>query len=196
MKFLRTLLALTLAFACIPAARATDLTITAASVVPGARAKIDHGTAGASITQGQLLYYDSSAGTYKLADANASATTANVVGYAANAASAGQPLSIVTEDDDMTVGATLSMSAPVYVLSATAGGIAPSADLTTGWYPMVVLIAKSTTKASFKIVRGSAACAMLHLDLPASRIAMAPTGIIHQSRYRREDTEPALALAA
>lgn len=136
---------------------AADLSVTAANVVPGARAKTVVGTAGATITAGQLLYFDSTAGTYKLADANASATTAAVVGIAASGASSGQPIVVITEDDDLTVGATLSMTAPVYCVSATAGGIAPVADVTTGWYPSVVFIAKSTSKAVFKIVKGTAA---------------------------------------
>jgi hypothetical protein len=139
--------------------QATDLSITTTSFVPGAKAKQNIGIAGASITIGQLLYFDSTAGTWKLADANASATTAAVVAIAGSAAAAGQPVIYITEDDDLTLGATLSMTAPVYVLSGTAGGIAPVADLTTGWYPGVVLIAKSTTKCIFKggLLRGTAA---------------------------------------
>lgn len=199
MKHFRSLLLLAaaLAFTWItpPLASAADLSITAAKVIPGARAKQTYGTAGVAITQGQLLYFDSSAGTYKLADANASATTAAVVGYAANAASTGQLVTVITEDDDMTVNDTalLSMTAPVYVLSGTAGGIAPSLDLTTGWYPAVVLIAKSTTKASFKIIKGPAACAMLHLDLPAARFAFVRLPGFDWSVLRREETELALA---
>lgn len=162
--FLRSVFVFSFVAALTASLRAADLSVTAASVVPGPHPKFVDGTAGATITQGQLLYYDSSAYTYKLADANASATTAAVVGYAANAASSGQPIRVITEDDDMTVGATLSMTAPVYCLSATAGGIAPVADLTTGYYPAVVLIAKSTSKAVFKIVRGTAAMSAL-LDL-------------------------------
>lgn len=195
MKHLRLIFVTALAFACVlpPSASAADLSITAASVIQGARARTQQGVAGAAITQGQLLYFDSAAGTYKLADANASATTAAVVGYAGNAASAGQLVTVITEDDDMTVGATLSMTAPVYVLSGTAGAIAPSADLTTGWYPGVVLIAKSTTKAAFKIIKGSAACAMLHLDLPAARFAAVSRGQRGLSRFRREVTDLALS---
>jgi|GEM_PF-511051 len=195
MKYLRYLLAATLAFTWImpPAAFATDLSITAANVIPGARARMQDGIAGAAITQGQLLYFDSSAGTYKLADADASATTAAVVGYAANAASTGQTVTVVTADDNMTVGATLTMTAPVYVLSNNAGGIAPSVSLATGWYPNVVLIAKTTTTAIFKIINGSAACAMLHLDLPEQRFAAVRVGRVNRYRCRREDAEIALA---
>lgn len=152
---------LALGFLALPLAlHATDLSVTATSVVPGTKAmqNLLRGTAGVTITAGQLLYYDATAGTYKLADANASAATALVVGMAAHGASAGQPIAIITEDDDLTVGATLSMSAPVYVVSANAGGIAPVGDVAAGWYPGVVLVAKSTTKAIFKAnaLRGTA----------------------------------------
>lgn len=191
MKHLRLFSAAFLAFTVVAAA--ADLSITAANVVPGARVQPIYGTAGVAITQGQLLYFDGTSKTYKLADSDASAATAAVVGYAASAASAGQPVVVIPEDDDMTVGATLSMTAPVYVLSGTAGGIAPSADLTTGWYPAVVLIAKSTTKASFKIIKGPAACAMLRLDLPAARFAALKHGCRSLSRFRREVTDVALS---
>ena len=159
--FLKSHFLALLVFALLPilAATATDLSITAASVVPGARAVKVQGTAGATLTAGQLVYLDATAGTFKLADADASATTAVVVGLTANGAASGQPVTIITEDDDLTVGATLSMSAPVYVLSATAGGIAPVADVTTGWRPCPVLVAKSATKAIFRAaaLRGTAA---------------------------------------
>jgi hypothetical protein len=155
---MKNLLALLLALIA-SIAPAADLSITTTSFVPGANAKKQIGTAGAAITIGQLLYYDSTAGTWKLADANASATTAAVVAIAASAAASGQPVIYITEDDDLTLGATLSMSAPVYALSGTAGGIAPSADITTGWYPCPVFVAKSTTKCIFKAsaLRGTAA---------------------------------------
>ena len=141
------------------AAFGENLSITTTSFVPGARAKKEIGTAGATITIGQLLYYDSTAGTWKLADSNASATTAAVVAISASAAASGQPVIIITEDDDLTLGATLSMTAPIYVLSGTAGGIAPTADIATGWFPSAVLVAKSTTKCIFKAaaLRGTAA---------------------------------------
>lgn len=158
MKHLRLLLSSFLILVSSFAA-AADLSITTTSFVPGARAVKVIGTAGATITIGQLLYFDSTAGTYKLADANASATTAAVIGIAASAAAAGQPVIVITEDDDLTLGATLSMTAPVYVMSATAGGIAPTADITTGWYPAAILVAKSTSKCIFKPggLRGTAA---------------------------------------
>lgn len=172
-------------------ALSADLTVTAASVVPGRRARPVGGNtlAGVSITAGQLLYLDSATGTYKLADADASATTANVVGYAANTAAAGQYVAVIMEDDDFTPGATLSTAAPVYVLSATAGAIAPTADITTGYYPAVVMIAKSTTKASFKIVRGPAASTF---TTPRDELFIFAQSFRHV-RLRREETDLALA---
>lgn len=140
----------------------SDVSITAANVVKGANAKTRRGRAGATITAGQVVYEDSSDSfDLKLADANASAATANPVGIALHGASDGQPLEYVYEDDDFTPGGTLSLSAAaddgVYVLSGTAGGIAPIGDLASGMYPVILGVAKSTTKMNLKIVRGTAA---------------------------------------
>lgn len=195
MKFLlRILSVLALTAVALPA---VDLTITAASVVPGARANyVKGGTiAGATITAGQLLYLDSTSGTYKLADADASAATANVVGYAANSASAGQYVGVVTDDDDMTVGATLSTATPLYVLSATAGGYSPSASIAAGMYPCVVLTAKSTTKGIFKIVRGTVPATSYILPFSGSQPQFA--AVVRSSRAvtapRRSESDLALA---
>ena len=140
----------------------SDVSITAANVVKGANAKTRRGRAGATITAGQVVYEDSSDSfDLKLADANASAATANPVGIALHGASDGQPLEYVYEDDDFTPGGTLSLSAAaddgVYVLSGTAGGIAPIGDLASGMYPVILGVAKSTTKMNLQIVRGPAA---------------------------------------
>jgi predicted transcriptional regulator len=113
-----------------------DLSITAANVVAGNGASIVNGTAGATITAGQVVYKDVADGRYKLADANASAATAEAVGIALHAASNGQPLAILSQGT-LTPGATVVVGT-VYVASATPGGIAPAADLTTGWRTTVL----------------------------------------------------------
>lgn len=138
-----------------------DISITAASVVAGANAKKRTGVAGATITAGQALYEDgASSNVLKLADANASAATAKCVGIALHGASSGQPITFVTEDDDFTPGGTLSLSAAadsgVYVLSGTAGGLAPMDDLAAAMYPVILGVAKSTTKMNLKIIQGTA----------------------------------------
>lgn len=141
-----------------------DITVTAANVLKGANGKTRTGTAGATITAGQALYEDSADSfKLKLADADLSAAGSNCVGIALHGAANGQPLTYVFEDDDFTPGATLSLAlgagatAGVYVLSATAGGIAPADDLAATHYPVVLFVAKSTTKAVLKIIRGTAA---------------------------------------
>lgn len=157
MKHLLRLLAVTAVFALAVASHAANLSITAASFQPGNTAKYETFIAGTTITAGQLVCISPSTGKLVLADAD-DATLYNVVGISAAGAAAGQICSVVVSSDDMTLGATLSMVAPVYVLSATAGAIAPSADIAAGMYPVPVLVAYSTTKCVFRAtgLRGSA----------------------------------------
>lgn len=120
-----------------------DLTVTAASCLPGAGAVIEEALAGATITAGQAVYRDSD-GTYKLADADgASATIRTARGIALNGASAGQPLKI-QKQGNITLGATLTAGV-TYYLSNTAGGICPLADVGSGEYYHIIGIATSTT---------------------------------------------------
>lgn len=106
-----------------------DLTITAASVLKGTGAVTTRGTAGTSITAGQVVYADSSdGGKYKLADCTTSAATAAAVGIALHAAADEQPLQILTSGP-ITIGATV-VAGTSYILS-TSGGICPDADKTT-----------------------------------------------------------------
>ena len=135
-----------------------DLSITAANFVPGANAKFKQGVAGETVTQGQPLYVKTSDNRLYKADADASAEASLVVGIAANAGSAGQVIDYVYEDDDLTVGGTMTM-ANVYVTSGTAGGIAPFADFANGDYLTVLLVPKSTTKAVLKLVAAGAVAA-------------------------------------
>lgn len=154
MKFVTRLVALT-CFALT--ARATDLSVTAGSVIASATALKSAGVAGAVITAGQPVYIDTAnSNVLKPADANASALTSTVAGIALNGGSTGQPITYVYEDATFTPGGTLTVG-QIYCLSATAGGIAPVADLTTGDYPVVLFIAKTTTTAVLKIVRGTVA---------------------------------------
>ncbi len=131
-----------------------DLSITAANVVRSATdAQTENGTAGATITAGQTVYKDEAdSNKWKLADANASILTAAVYGIALNGASNGQPL-VVQTAGDITIGATLTVGA-IYVQSGTAGGIAPTADLVTGWYSFIIGIGK-TASVMRLVLRGA-----------------------------------------
>jgi hypothetical protein len=127
-----------------------DLTITAANVVAGSGAKKVTGTAGATITAGQVVYLDSADSEYKLAD-NDSATAAvrSVAGIALHAALDGQPLTILT-GGPITIGATTAVGV-VYCLSSTAGGICPSADIAAGDYNTIIGIGTSVTAIDVKL---------------------------------------------
>lgn len=110
-----------------------DLSITAANVVR-VSGNVRNGTAGATITAGKAVYFDSSTGTWKLAvvDGTGSPTAntsgANGLGIALNGASSGQPLTVQI-DGVINPGGTVTVGT-IYVCSAAAaGGIAPSADL-------------------------------------------------------------------
>lgn len=127
-----------------------DISITAANVLPGSNARTENGTFGATVTQGQVVYKDASDGKYKLAD-NDSATAAvrAPVGIALNAGANGQPATI-QKSGDITIGGTLT-AGTVYVLSSTAGGIAPQADLASGDDVVILGVAKSTTVLALDI---------------------------------------------
>ena len=135
-----------------------DLTITAASVVPVAStAQIERRyLAGATITAGQAVYLDTADNLLKLADANASAATAVLLGVALHGASAGQPLAVIT-GGDYNPGATVAVGT-VYRLSGTAGGIAPNADGVTGWYTSLIGVA--TTASNIRVAINNSAVAI------------------------------------
>ena len=124
-----------------------DLSITAASVIASSAARRISKAAASTITAGQVVYLNSS-GTVAPADANASAATAAVLGLAENGGGAGQRISVITQDPALVIGATVAVG-DILVLSATAGGIAPAADLTTGHYATVLGVAVSTTAINF-----------------------------------------------
>lgn len=133
-----------------------DLTVTATSVLPGTTgADFEMGVAGATVTAGQTVYLDTSTNTYKLADANASALTAVVRGVALHGASSGQPLRI-QRAGVYTAGATVVVGT-VYVQSATAGGIAPAADLTTGYYTSVLGVGVTASTLGLSIYNSGVA---------------------------------------
>ena len=127
----------------------SDITVTAASVTPGSGATVTNGTAGAAITAGQTVYLDASTNTVKLADCDLSAAAATVTGIALHAAASGQPIAYQTSGI-INIGATV-VAGKVYVNSATAGGIAPVADLTTNWRTSVLGVALTSSTINLKI---------------------------------------------
>ena len=129
-----------------------DLVVTSASVAVGATSTVSPklGLAGEAITAGQVVYlFSSNPNTYKLADANAAGNDA-AVGVAVNSAASGQYVAVLETNGVLTAGATVAVGA-VYVLSATAGGIAPVADLASGWKTTILGVGISATQIQLKI---------------------------------------------
>lgn len=123
-----------------------DLTITAANVVWVSGAIDASANAGEAISAGQAVYKKTSTGKWMLAQADGTAEEAGsgvVFGIALNTGVANQPLAVQTSGV-ITIGATVTV-AKVYVLSATAGGIAPIADITTSTQYVTLLATGSTT---------------------------------------------------
>lgn len=130
----------------------TDISITAANVAAGSDAVVERGTAGATVTAGQVVYKDPADSKFKLADSDsATAAARNPYGIALNGASAGQPLA-VQRSGDITIGGTLTAGTAYYVSSGTAGGIAPLADIASGDDPILLGLAKSATVLQLRII--------------------------------------------
>lgn len=134
-----------------------DISVTVGSVVADSGYKYRDEVAGATITAGQPCYLDAT-DSYKAkaADANASAATAAVKGIALHAALSGQPVRLITSGF-LTVSASGVLTVGViYVVSATAGGIAPSADLLSGLYSSRLGVATTTNKLRVDLLASGA----------------------------------------
>jgi hypothetical protein len=126
-----------------------DVTITAASVLQ-VNGIADQYLAGETLTQGQPFYVLAADNKAYKADNNAAAAAAAVKGIALNCASAGQPVR-GQRNGQITIGGTL-VKGTIYVLSATAGGIAPAADLASGNRVSILGVASSTTVLDLSLV--------------------------------------------
>lgn len=119
-----------------------DATVTAANVQPTSSTVAVQRTFGATVTAGQTVYEDATDNRHcKLADADDTAATAAAIGIALNGGSDGQPGNIATEGE-LDPGFTATEGV-LYVVSATAGGIAPIADLVTGDYVTILGVGNS-----------------------------------------------------
>ena len=109
-----------------------DLSQTAANVHTNSGASTSSGEAGEAITAGEPVYIDTTdSNKIKKCDANVAASAA-CAGIAVNDAASGQPVTYCTAGS-MDLGATLTVS-ETYILSATAGAIAPVGDMASGMY--------------------------------------------------------------
>lgn len=123
-----------------------DYSVTAANVLASGQARKETGVAGAAVTAGQPVYKEAATGLFKLLDVNSATAEAQVYyGIALHAAASSQPLTVVIDDPDFTPGCTMTKGDRLFG-SGNAGGIAPSADVASGWNVQILGVAKSTTK--------------------------------------------------
>jgi len=127
-----------------------DISQTAANVKAGAsttRFQLVQG--GEAISQGQPVYLASD-GKYYQTDANDTAIKAQAKGIALTPC-ATDGYFAMANDGLVNLGATLAVG-QVYVCSATKGGIAPYADLTTNDYVTVLGVATTTALMDINII--------------------------------------------
>lgn len=118
-------------------------------------ARPETAVAGEAIDAGEVVYLDTGdtdangKGKAKLAQCDGTALQATVKGIAINSAAAGQVVAIHTTGA-LTVNSVLTQGV-TYYLSATAGKIAPRADLVTGNDVVLLGTASSATSLTVKI---------------------------------------------
>tara|TARA_R110000803_G_scaffold62272_5_gene122535 strand:+ start:524 stop:931 length:408 start_codon:yes stop_codon:yes gene_type:complete len=126
-----------------------DVAITAANVI-SVSGSIDRSkNAGATISQGQCVYLDSS-NEWQLTDVDLSAAAKACAGVSLNSALDGQPLA-VQKNGLMNFGAIFTEGL-TYMCSDTAGGIGPSADTGSGDDAIILGNAVTTSQLRIAIV--------------------------------------------
>jgi hypothetical protein len=108
------------------------------------------GTAGAAITAGDGIYFDSATNTWKLAQSDSDAENAGAsgLGIALNDAASGQPVRVAGPGCDVNLGAGAAAAASVvYIPAATAGDLAAYGDVvTSGHFRSVICIGKGSNR--------------------------------------------------
>jgi hypothetical protein len=142
----RLLLAAALAFAGVPAASAVDLSITAANVkIVDENATVTKVRFGETVTQGQAVYSKDADGRYWKADADsATAEVTEAEAIVLTPGSAGE-YGYIVKAGLVSMGATLTVG-EIYVLSDTAGGVRPEADIGSGDTVVILGVATTTSQ--------------------------------------------------
>lgn len=139
-----------------------NLALTSASVLQSSAAIVLNGIGGVAFAAGQPAYRDttdldgSGMAKWKIYDADA-VTPAPILngcqGVFANSGAAGQPCTVVISDPAFTHGLAAVTKGDIIIASATAGALAPAADLAAGMRPCVVMFAISATQATIAIAQ-------------------------------------------
>lgn len=131
-----------------------DLSQTAANVkwVSGVRPSIVK--AGATIARGTPVYLNTATLEHEAADADTDAAS-EFAGVAITDGTDGSDMLIAPPGAVINWGATLT-AGTIYVVSTTAGGVCPEADLATGDYVVILAIGAGTANAEIIGAKGAA----------------------------------------
>ena len=100
-----------------------------------------------AIAAGMVVYEDlTSAGKFNLADNDAEAS-AKIKGIAVSTTAIGEDCTIALPGSVITVASAIFTVGVVYYVSGTPGGLAPLADVTSGKYVTLAIVALTTTTA-------------------------------------------------
>lgn len=131
----------------------SDIVITPANVLASGSGSPAQAIFGVAITQGKVVYKDST-GKYQLSDSNGASALQAVDGIALNAGSLGQPATIVTTDPALNVGAVLTAGDVIY-LSDTPGGMTNVySDIASGSKVITLGVANTDGTLNFRPVIG------------------------------------------
>lgn len=126
-----------------------DITITAADVLKTTTTAVTEGIAGGTITAGMPVYIDTAAsGVLKACDADVAATSV-CAGIALHSAASGQPIKYAYSGS-LTISAVMTVG-QIYVVSTTAGGVAPYADLASGDFVSILGVASTSSNLILSI---------------------------------------------
>lgn len=121
-----------------------DLTQTPADVAIGSS------VSRVRVVQGEPGYLDAAAGKYRKTDADASEEAARAAGIFLTPAPIDGFAVLAEPGSVVNLGATLAVG-ETYVVSGSAGKIAPIGDVDTGWYVTILGVASSTSLLTLRI---------------------------------------------
>lgn len=129
-----------------------DIAVTPASVAPGASSVQIQGIAGETITAGMVVYLNPTTSKWMKALAAGTAQQSGngtQYGIALTGSSNGQPIVVDTSDPNgISIGGTTAVGT-IYCISATAGGVAPWADLVATNYVTPIGVGAASNKIVF-----------------------------------------------
>ncbi len=132
----------------------TDISVTAANVLPAAGAVSKNGIAGEAITAGQSVF-EAADGDLELCENDQAAIDAACVGVALNDAAVGQQVNYAITGD-VTFNAVLA-AGETYIVGAAPGGIAPEVDAVAGEFVTIIGVGTSTTNLKLGILQSGVA---------------------------------------